>query len=270
MDCYKEFAHIYDELINSDINYKAWASNILYICKENRINMDKYLDLACGTGNLTIEIASEFKYTWAVDLSSDMLGEAGKKMRDAQIKAKFVCQNICELNLTNTFNLITCCLDSTNYILEEENFKKYLLGVYNLLEEDGLFIFDINSYYKLTNVLGNNIYNYDSDEVVYIWENYLENDIVEMNLTFFVKEGQVYRRFDEQHSERAYKEEYVESVIKEIGFEIIKKMDNYEDKKVNNHTERICYILKKIKNSKTFDGINTIETFDRTNAIETL
>ena len=245
MDCYKEFAHIYDELINSDIDYRAWASKILGICSEYGIDRTNYLDLACGTGNLTIEIAREFKCVWAIDLSSDMLSEAEKKMRDAHIKAKFVCQDICELNLMYSFNLITCCLDSTNYILEEENFKKYLKNVYELLKDDGLFIFDINSYYKLTNVLGNNIYNYDSDDVVYIWENYLERDIVDMNLTFFVKEGQVYKRFDENHSERAYKEEYVEHVLKEIGFEIIRKMDNYEDKVVSESTERICYVLSK-------------------------
>ena len=247
MDCYKEFAHIYDELINSDINYKAWASKILCICKEYGIDMDSYLDLACGTGNLTLEIASEFRHVWAVDLSSDMLSEAEKKMRDAQMKAKFVCQDICELNLNNTFNLITCCLDSSNYILEEENFEKYLFGVYELLNDGGLFIFDINSYYKLTNVLGNNIYNYDSDDVVYIWENYLENDIVDMNLTFFVKEGQVYRRFDEHHSEKAYSEEYIENILKQVGFEIVKKMDNYEEVAVSESTERICYVLKKLK-----------------------
>jgi len=247
MDCYKEFAHIYDELINSDIDYKTWASNIICICNKYGINCGSYLDLACGTGNLTVEIANEFQQIWAVDLSCDMLSEAEKKIRDAGIKAKFVCQDICQLNLSDTFDLITCCLDSTNYILGVDNFKKYLLGVYDVLKENGLFIFDINSYYKLTNVLGNNTYNYDSDDVVYIWENYLENDIVEMNLTFFVKEGQVYRRFDEEHSERAYKEEYVESALKEVGFEIIKKMDNYEDKAVCETTERICYALGKSK-----------------------
>jgi ubiquinone/menaquinone biosynthesis C-methylase UbiE len=245
MDCYKEFAHIYDRLINSDIDYKAWALNILSICGENNIDYDSYLDLACGTGNLTMEIASKFKHIWAVDLSSDMLSEADRKMRETGMSAKFICQDICSLNLNNTFNLITCCLDSSNYILEKENFNKYLLGAYNLLKDDGLFIFDINSYYKLTNVLGNNTYNYDSDDVVYMWENYLENDVVDMNLIFFVKEGQVYRRFDEHHAERAYSEEYVESVLKEIGFQVIKKMDNYENKVVCNSTERICYVLKK-------------------------
>ena len=245
MDCYKEFALIYDELINADIDYKTWAANILCVCKECNLDMESYLDLACGTGNLTIEIANEFKHIWAVDLSSDMLSQAEKKMREKLVKASFVCQDICNLNLNNKFNLITCCLDSSNYILKEKNFEKYLLGVYNLLKEDGLFVFDLNSYYKLTTVLGNNTYNYDSDDVVYIWENYLENDIVEMNLTFFVKEGQVYKRFDEMHLEKAYKEEYVEGLIKKIGFKIIKKMDSYEDKVVNEHTERICYVLKR-------------------------
>jgi ubiquinone/menaquinone biosynthesis C-methylase UbiE len=245
MDCYKDFAQIYDELINSDIDYKAWASSILCICKENNINMESYLDLACGTGNLTVEIASKFKNIFAVDLSSEMLSQAEIKLRNAQIKVRLVCQDICELNLINDFDLITCCLDSSNYILKEENFKKYLVCVYNLLKSDGLFIFDINSYYKLTTVLGNNTYNYDNEDVVYIWENYLENDIVDMSLIFFVKEGQVYRRFDEHHSERAYTEEYIESILKEIGFKIVKKMDKYEEKTVSDTTERICYVLKK-------------------------
>lgn len=245
MDCYKEFAHIYDRLINSDIDYKTWALNILSICSENNIDYDSYLDLACGTGNLTIEIGGVFKHIWAVDLSTDMLSEAERKMRETGMSARFICQDICSLNLNNTFNLITCCLDSSNYILEKDNFEKYLLGAYNLLKDDGLFIFDINSYYKLTDVLGNNTYNYDSDDVVYMWENYLENDVVDMNLIFFVKEGQVYRRFDEHHAERAYSEEYIENVLSEIGFKVLKKLDNYEEKVVERNTERICYVLKK-------------------------
>lgn len=245
MDCYKDFAQIYDELINSDIDYKTWASSILYICKENNINMKSYLDLACGTANLTIEIASEFEDVWAVDLSSEMLSQAEIKMREAQLKVRLVCQDICDLNLVNDFDLITCCLDSSNYILEEEKFKKYLVGVYSILKNDGLFIFDINSYYKLTTILGNNTYNYDNEDVLYIWENYLEDNIVDMNVTFFVKEGQVYRRFDEHHSERAYTEEYIENLFKELGYKIVKKMDNYENKAVSDITERICYVLKK-------------------------
>ena len=102
--------------------------------------------------------------------------------------------------------MITCALDSTNYILDNQDLIKYFSSVKNHLKDDGLFIFDINSYYKLSEVLGNNLYNYDDGEVVYIWENEFKDDIVDMYLTFFVKRGQMYERFDEHHRERAYLE----------------------------------------------------------------
>lgn len=245
MECYKEFAHIYDELINVDIDYKKWAMQILKICDELNVDKKDYLDIACGTGNITGEIAPKFNNTWAVDLSYEMLTEAETKLRTKGNKIKFVCQDICELNLNRKFDLITCCLDSTNYILEDDNLKNYFLGVFNHLKDEGTFIFDINSYYKLTNVLGNNVYNYDDENVTYIWHNSLEEDIVDMYLTFFVKQGELYKRFEEEHSERAYRHEEIETALHEIGFEIVKVMNNYEDKEVEEMAERLVYVVKK-------------------------
>lgn len=243
MNCYKDFAKIYDQLINCDIDYKAWSELILTICTEKSINYFDYLDLACGTGNMAEQICMKFKNTWLVDLSNEMLSEAENKLRDMGVKAKYVCQDIKDLNLNKKFDLITCCLDSTNYILKETDLTNYFKNVKLHLKENGIFVFDINSYYKLTDTLGNNIYNYDDDYVTYIWENSLNNEIVDMFLTFFVREGELYRRFDEEHSERAYKEESIDNIIKEIGLKTINKFDNYELKKVSEKTERIVYFV---------------------------
>ncbi|MGL5765794.1 MAG: class I SAM-dependent DNA methyltransferase, partial [Sarcina sp.] len=109
----------------------------------------------------------------------------------------------------------------------------------------GVFIFDINSYYKLSEILGNNIYTYDNEEIFYTWENIFEDDIVEMSLTFFVKDGYMYERFDEVHEERAYREQEIEAIIKKIGFKIIDKKNGYTDLPIKEDTERILYILKK-------------------------
>lgn len=245
MDCYKKFAHIYDKLIHDDVDYKKWARIILNICDDYKINKEDYLDLACGTGNMTIELAKSFKHTWAVDVSDDMLSEAEEKMRKENLKAKFVCQDISNLMLNKDFDLITCVLDSTNYITKEEDLERYFESVYKHLKEKGIFIFDINSYYKLTEILGNNLYSYDDEDVVYIWENALENDIVDMYLTFFIKDGELYRRFDEEHKEKAYKADIIEKILNKSGFEILKKLDNYEDENIKENTERISYVLKK-------------------------
>lgn len=245
MECYKDFAHIYDELIQGDIDYKAFANSIIDICKEEGINFESYLDLACGTGNLTREVAKSFKHIWGVDLSEDMLTEADRKLREEKIKGRLVVQDISELQLNRKFDLITCCLDSTNYILEEEDVESYFKAVREHLNHNGMFIFDINSYYKLSTIMGNNVFTYNTEEVVYLWENTFEDDITEMYLTFFVKQGERYERFDEEHFERAYKEEKIEELLGKCGFEIMEKIDNYNRKvTINEKTERIVYVVK--------------------------
>ncbi|GAA0763026.1 MULTISPECIES: class I SAM-dependent methyltransferase [Clostridium] len=242
---YGEFAKIYDNLINEDIDYEDMCSRIIEICKKEDISFDNYLDIACGTGNVTAKLAKNFKESFAVDLSDDMLREAFNKLKKEKIKCQLVCQDMSELSLNRKFDLITSVLDSTNYIIEEASFLKYLMRVKDHLKDNGIFIFDVNSYYKLSEILGNNIYTYSEEEVFYTWENTFENDILNMFLTFFVKKGELYERFEEEHLERAYTEEFIENKLKELDLKIIGKFDGYSKKSVENLTERIMYVVKK-------------------------
>ena len=57
------------------------AEKILEICKDNNIKFEDYLDLACGTGNVAVKVCKEFKNTFAVDLSDDMLNVAFEKFK---------------------------------------------------------------------------------------------------------------------------------------------------------------------------------------------
>lgn len=255
MQCYENFAKIYDRLIYEDIDYKKYCNKVLNICEEYNVEKKDYLDLACGTGNITCEIGKKFNNVWAVDMSCDMLTQAEEKLREENLKCNFICQNMSELNLNNKFDLITCVLDSTNYILQEEEIKNYFKSVYDHLKDEGIFVFDVNSYYKITKILGNNTFTYDDEDIMYVWENTLEDDKVDMYLTFFVKEGEMYRRFDENHVERGYKEEFLEHILNAIGFKMIKKLDNYSEKKVTDKTERIVYVLtKKTSGGKRNEG----------------
>ena len=242
---YGEFAKIYDELINEDINYDEMVEKIVEICQCNNISFNSYLDVACGTGNVTIRLAEKFKDIYAVDLSEDMLREAFDKFKSKRIRGKVICQDMTELCLNKKFDLITSVLDSTNYIIEEDGIQRYFNAVYEHLNDDGIFIFDINSYYKLSEILGNNIYTYSEEEVFYTWENTFEDDLLSMFLTFFVKKGDLYDRFEEEHLERAYKEEEIESYLKNANLDIISKFDGYTNTDVQANSERIVYVVKK-------------------------
>lgn len=243
---YGEFAKIYDDLINEDINYDNMVSRIIEICNEHNIECKDYLDVACGTGNVTVRLAKHFKDIYAVDLSEDMLREAFNKLKENRIKGKIICQDMTEMKLNRKFDLITSVLDSTNYITDEDDLEKYFSSVKEHLKDDGIFIFDVNSYYKLSEILGNNIYTYSEEDVFYTWENVFEDDMVSMFLTFFVKQGELYERFEEEHFERAYKEEELESALSNCGLKVINKFDGYSNNKVQANSERIVYVVKKI------------------------
>lgn len=242
---YGEFAKIYDELINEDINYDEMVERILEICNLYNVELNDYLDIACGTGNVTIRIAKYFKNIYGVDLSEDMLREAFDKFKEARIKGKIICQDMTELSLNKEFDLITSVLDSTNYITDLNDLQNYFNGVYNHLKSNGLFIFDVNSYYKLSEILGNNIYTYSEEEVFYTWENVFEDSLLSMFLTFFVKKGDLYERFEEEHLERAYTEKELEKELKKANLEVIAKFDGYTENYVQANTERIVYVIRK-------------------------
>lgn len=242
---YGEFAKIYDELINEDISYDDMIYRIIEVCRENGIVLDDYLDIACGTANVTVRLAKYFKDIYAVDLSEDMLREAFDKFKTNRVKGKIICQDMTELSLNKQFNLITSVLDATNYIIEQEDLEKYFKGIYNHLKEDGIVVFDINSYYKLSEILGNNIYTYSEDDVFYTWENTFEEGLLSMFLTFFVKRGELYERFEEEHLERAYTEKEVEKYLEKANLKVIAKYDGYTNNSVQANSERIVYVAKR-------------------------
>ena len=242
---YGEFAKIYDELINEDINYDEMVDRIIEICNSYNVELNDYLDIACGTGNVTIRLAKYFKNIYGVDLSEDMLREAFDKFKEARIKGKIICQDMTELALNREFDLITSVLDSTNYITDLNDLQNYFNGVYTHLKSNGLFIFDVNSYYKLSEILGNNIYTYSEEEVFYTWENVFEDNLLSMFLTFFVKKGDLYERFEEEHLERAYTEKELEKELEKANLEVLAKFDGYTENDVQANTERIVYVIKK-------------------------
>lgn len=244
---YEEFSKIYDSLIKEDINYGSITKGILEIAKDNNIDMVDYLDLACGTGNVSSLIADKFQNTYLVDMSSNMLSKAQNKFFEKGIDTSIICQDMTNLNLMKQFDLITCVLDSTNYLLEDEEIFDYFRGIYDHLKDEGIFIFDINSYYKLSNILGNNIFIHNEDDIFYSWENEFEDDIVSMYLTFFVKDKNkdIYQKFEENHEERAYTEEFIENVLSKCNLKVINKYSGYEKKDINSKSERIVYVIKK-------------------------
>lgn len=214
---YKEFAEIYDRLMNEDINYEKWYEFIKSIYKKHSIKPNSILEIACGTGNLTKYLVEDNYNVSCFDLSEDMLAIAYKKLRKYK-NVSIRQMNMIDFEFNKKFDSIISICDSINYIIDIEDLKKVFENVYNHLEDDGIFIFDINSYYKLSNIIGNNTFVYDEDDIFYTWENEFKDDISNFYLTFFIERNGIYERFDEFHQEKAYKKNKIIDLLNDLGY----------------------------------------------------
>ena len=248
MNQYGRFAYIYDELMN-DINYKEIVDYIEEIFKNNNLKPELVLDLACGTGTITTELALRGYDMIGVDISPDMLEVAQEKATANNLeKTLYLCQDMKEFELYGTVDAITCMFDSLNYINYYNDIKKIFKLVNNYLNHGGVFIFDMNTIHKLSKVLGENTFSYATNNITYIWENEynLRKRTCDFYLTFFVKEESgLYEKFEEQHTEKGYTIEAIEEALSYAGLKLVNKYKDYSFDEGNRNCERITYVAIK-------------------------
>lgn len=245
---YKGFAYIYDELMR-DNDYSLWADYIEKIFSINNIKPESIADLACGTGSFCVEMAARGYEMTGIDLSSDMLSCAHNKMLEKKVNVLFVNQDITDFKLYNTVDAVVCLMDSINYITKKGNLLSLFDSVGKYLNRSGLFIFDINSPYKFEKILDNNVF-YDVDEKIsYIWQNNYnkESHICRYDLTFFIKEGKLFRKYDEIHMERCYETSEINNLVNKSGLAVKSVFDAFKFCTPGEKSHRIFFVCTKDK-----------------------
>lgn len=251
MEKYSDFAYYYDSLMY-DVDYKRWYGFLKEILKKEKVEYSTVLEMGCGTGNITEQICKDdrVKGVTCFDLSEDMLVIAKEKLR-GNANLDIIKQDMSDMNISKKFDLILSCCDSINYIVEEGRLENVFRKSYELLNPGGALLFDINSYHKLREIIGNNTFTEDREGVYYIWENEFEEEeeLSNFYLTFFIEdlESGHYTRFDEHHIERAYRKEKVIDMLKSSGFESISVYCDFDASKgCGDGAERMFFLCKKV------------------------
>lgn len=245
MNSYSDFAYIYDALMHRDIDYEKWADYIENIFTMYDINPDLVCDLACGTGNITIPLARRGYDMTGVDISEDMLNIARDKAEGLDIL--FLNQSMANLDLYGTMGAFLCMIDGINYILPPKTLLKLFTRIKTcFIDNGGLFIFDISTEHKLKNIIGSNTFVHCGKKIFYTWQNrYIESKkLSDMFLTFFVKQGENYRRFEERHLQRAYSAAELTALIKKAGFASVDIYDELSFSPPKKDSERIVFVCR--------------------------
>mgnify|MGYP002565296051 CR=1 FL=1 len=218
---YTGFAEIYDELM-TDVDYDAWADFYCKMMEGFGIRGGKLAECACGTGGLTLPLFRHGFHVTGVDLSQDMLWRAAQKARAQGMAIPFVRQDMRQLRLHRPMDAVLATCDGVNYLLSAERVRAFFRAAHAAIRPGGALAFDVSSRYKLETLLGDGFFGEEREEAAYLWQNRLDKKrrVLRMDITFFVREADGrYRRFQEEHEQRAHSAAELTAWLEAEGFQ---------------------------------------------------
>ncbi|WHY84788.1 class I SAM-dependent methyltransferase [Neobacillus novalis] len=250
---YQQFAYLYDELMK-DAPYDEWVRFVRDILQKYQVEggpRPRLLDVACGTGELSVRFATDGFQVTGVDLSEDMLAVAQAKAEEAGVRIPFFQQNMAEMEGQGTFDVIGIFCDSLNYLETEAEVIATFSNVQQRLNDGGIFVVDVHSLYKINEGFINQTFTLNEEKVSYIWNSFPGEapNSVEHELSFFVLDERLgkYDRFDELHFQRTYTVQQYEAWLLEAGFEVLEVCADFEQKPPEPDSERIFFVARKNK-----------------------
>ena len=204
-----------------NVPYEEGGADVRDMVTEYGIGSGLVLDLGCGTGSLTECLARAGYDMIGVDSSEYMLEIAMDKRGRSGLDILYLLQDMREFELYGTVRAVVSICDSMNYILDYADLVQVFRLVNNYLDPGGIFIFDLNTEYKYEALMGSRTFAEDREDGSFIWYNEYspEDHINEYDLTLFVREGKLFRRFQETHYQRAYSPAEVRRAAAEAGME---------------------------------------------------
>ena len=226
MGSYENFARVYDELMDY-VPYEEWAQFILNLLQDRKITEGLVLELGCGTGKLMTLLGKAGFDMIGVDNSVEMLQIAREKTSQDFL---YLLQDMREFELYGTVKAVISVCDSVNYITKKEELRKVFQLVNNYLDPEGVFIFDFNTEYKYRELIGETVIAEDREDVSFIWFNEYDEDshLNDIDLKVFVQEeGDIYRKFQEEHIQRGYTLDEIKQLLEESGLIFLEAYEEY-------------------------------------------
>ncbi len=245
---YESFASCYD-VLTENVEYEKIANKIDEIFPESYKKDGQILDLGCGTGTLSFLLEEKGFDVIGIDKSEDMLAVSFEKKAELNSGALFLCQDLTELDLFGTVEGAVCVLDTLNHLESLEQIGKFFSLVSLFLEMSGTFVLDMNTPFKHREILADNTFVYDMDDVFCTWQNTYDekNRRTDIDLDFFFKENDIYYRESESFSEYEYSVDEIVTLLEKNGFTVKNTFDGYTQNAPSDKTERVVIVAQKTR-----------------------
>ena len=247
MSCYEALAASYDGLTR-DIPYEKYLRFFKTLLRRHGVTATTVLDLACGTGSLSVLLAKHGYEVLGVDRSEERLTVAAEKAMELEENQPFfVAQPMQRLRIPEPVDACVCALDSINYVTKPQDVQKAFRRVYESLRPGGLFVFDINTPYKLEGLDGQ-VFLDETEDSYCVWRAVYDrrHSLCRYGMDLFQQANDgLWERSFEEHVERAYTPEELSGWLADAGFAQIEQFGNLRLEAPENTELRIFFAAKK-------------------------
>ena len=238
----------YDELMQI-VPYDAWADYVLLLFEIADHDAKKLLDGACGTGNLSFELARSGIAVTGVDIAPAMIEVARAKALESPLNLRFFEADLTDFELGQTFDCATCLYDSLNYILDPAQLQRAFAGFARHVEKGGVLVFDMNTPLALTADLFTQKSFNPRQPLQYNWHAHYNpsTKITEVSMNFVRTDATgAQHKFRETHHERAYELGEVEAMLQATGWQVLKIYDAYTINPPHEKSERWFWVARRV------------------------
>ena len=190
---YDVLARYYDALVGDEQATESWSRFI-----EQHVPGKELLELACGSGEITIALAKQGYHIDASDLSEAMIEEA---LRKGQNDIHFFVMDMNTFTVEKQYDGILCLCDSINYLVEESQIQALFKQVYKHLRQDGVWLFDTHSMDRLEEFQDEFYEEGIVEGKQYAWSILADDPYLYHNFIFYDEDANAQM---EQHIQRVY------------------------------------------------------------------
>ena len=239
---YEGLAPIYDYVMRH-VDYEEWVGYVHELFTRFGQRPSRLVDLACGTGSVTLEFDARGYRVSGIDASAAMIQVARQKAAGLDRTISFSTGDMRQLRGLGPFDGAVCLYDSINYLMSLSEVDDALEQVWHILAPSSLFIFDIctekNSLHYFGDVHGSE----DGDGFSYTRHSYYDRDERLQINAFDIRFNN--RRVTETHSQRIYRHDEMVARVEASPFELLAAYDGFTFRGGSEQSDRVHFVLKR-------------------------
>lgn len=220
-DEYASLAPMYDTYARDpgmQAFYAEWVASLERAISRYHLRPGVLVDLACGTGNSTLAWLKHPDWTIVgVDRSESLLRLARRK----SARVRWHRQDMRELDLPLTADLVTCHFDALNHVLDARSLQRVFRNVGRLLNDGGLFQFDMNTVEMLEWVARHEKLFRVGPHYFMGYNEYDRRRLATFHQLWFVARGRLYERREVTVHERGYPAPAIRAMLRKAGLLVV-------------------------------------------------